>query len=52
MSYRFQNWYKYFDGKYDGDNIKVKYAEFSEDGICRAIVLNVFLNGKKKVVVI
>lgn len=52
MSYRFQNWYKYFYGKYDGDNIKVKYAEFSEDGICRAIVINVFLGNKKKVIVI
>lgn len=52
MSYRFQNWYKFFDGKYDGENLKIKYAEFSEDGICRAIVINVFLDGKKKVVVI
>lgn len=52
MSYRFQNWYKTFDRKYGGDNIKVKYAEFSEDGVCRAIVLNVFSGHKKRVYII
>ena len=51
-SYRFQNWYKNFDSKYDGGRIEIKYAEFSSDNICRAIIANVHSGNKHKTLLI
>jgi hypothetical protein len=41
QSYVFSQWYRSFDTKYEGlERIDIKYAEFSSDHLCRALILN------------